>query len=333
MAHSSLPLRHSLASATIGLALVPLAAAFPQRADDAPLAAAARAFRDDCAECSATALCPAHQKEEATAIAALAPKLKSKDPFERRGTVSKLAEIDHERTIGPSPEIAKLVAGTLDDDAGPVRLEAVKSLAAKMHPDVAVPALANALTATMKELAKMPYGRGDWGGGAGGGGAGGGGAPEPEDPKAVLRRQRRDDLNALASALVLALKTLPDDRSVTALAETLPQLSRWNEALLTATAEALVALKARKGVEVVVQRIKTSPVGDSGSKWGGPDKTGALLRDVLARGAQEAGTDPLPPWSDEEAPDWERWFGKNQKHFPAKLGKYGLEQMKAAPKS
>ncbi|MSR47151.1 MAG: hypothetical protein EXS13_08810 [Planctomycetes bacterium] len=279
----------------------------------------------DCANCSLTALCAPHQKEEAAAVAGLAAKLKSKDPFDRKATVDKLAELDHARPLGPSAEIAKLVAGTLDDDNHLVRLGSVQALAAKMHPDVAVPALCNALNLTMKALAKMPYGRADWGGG---GGAGAGeDNPPPEDPKAIEKRKQRDELNTLAQELVNALTILPDDRSVTALMEMLPQLSRWHEALLTSTAGALVKLRARKGIEVVVQRIKLSPIGDSGSKWGGPDKTGATLRDVLARGLEDAGSEPVPPWSDEEAPDWERWFAKNQKHFLAKLGKLTVEAM------
>ncbi|MBM4014901.1 MAG: hypothetical protein FJ293_08045 [Planctomycetes bacterium] len=242
--------------------------------------------------------------------------------------MTKLAELDHARPVGPSAEVAKLVAGTLDDDVQHVRVESVKALAARMHPDVAVPALTGALGATMKELAKMPFGRADWDGIAGGGA--GGGPTEPEDPKALERRKKREELHALLAEQVAAIRTLPDDRSVTALVELLPQLTRWHGALLDATAQGLIDFKARKGLDAVVARIKSSPVGDTGSRWGGPDKTGATLRDLLARGLAETASEPVPEWSDEEHPDWDRWFARNQKHFKAKLGKYGLEQMKAA---
>ncbi len=275
---------------------------------------------DGCPSCSATALCAAHQKEESAALAELAPKLKSKDAFERQATVSKLAGLDLARPIGPSPEIAKLVASMVDDEKAIVRTEAVKSLGGGMHPDVAVPAIAEALAATMKELAKIPFGRGDW-------------APPgspTDDPKVAERRKQRDELYAVAGAAMTALRHLPDDRSVAALIEALPQWSRWHEEQLTATVEALMALRARKGVEAVIQRIKIAPVGDTGSKWGGPDKSGALLRDVVARSIQPMEIDPLPEWNDKEAPDWEGWFKKNQKHFAAKLGKCSLEEMKKA---
>jgi len=275
---------------------------------------------DGCPSCSATALCAQHQKEESAAVAELVPKLKSKDAFERQSTVSKLAGLDLARPIGPSAEIAKLVAGMVDDEKAIVRTEAVKSLGGGMHPDVAVPAIAECLGATMKELAKIPFGRGDW-------------SPPGaanDDPKAAERRKQREELYAVAGAAIAALRQLPDDRSVAALVEALPQWSRWHEEQLRATTEALMALRARKGVEAVIQRIKVAPVGDAGSKWGGPDKSGAMLRDVVARAIQPMEIEPLPEWNDKEAPDWEKWFAKNQKHFAAKLGKCSLEEMKKA---
>ena len=284
------------------------------------VATALAAPPDGCTSCSATALCSTHQKEESAALAELAPKLKSKDAFERQATVAKLAGLDLARPIGPSTELAKLVAGMVDDEKAIVRTEAVKALGGGMHPDVAVPAIAEGLGATMKELAKIPFGRGDW-------------APPGEanaDPKAAERRKQRDELYAVAGAAIAALRKLPDDRSVTALIEALPQWSRWHEEQLTATVEALLELRARKGVEAVLARIKAAPVGDTGSRWGGPDKSGAMLRDLMAREIQPMEIEPLPEWNDKEAPDWDAWFKKNQKHFPAKLGKWSLAEMKKA---
>lgn len=275
---------------------------------------------DGCTSCNATTLCSTHQKEESAALAEITPKLKSKDAFERQAAVSKLAGVDLARPIGPSPEIAKLVAGMVDDEKAIVRTEAVKSLGGGMHPDVAIPAIAEGLGATMKELAKIPFGRGDW--------APPGGAND--DPKAAERRKQRDELYAVAGAAILALKQLPDDRSVTALIEALPQWTRWHEEQLTATVDALMDLRARKGVEAVIARIKAAPVGDTGSRWGGPDKSGVMVRDLAARSLQPMEIDPLPEWNDKEAPDWDAWFKKNQKHFPAKLGKCSLEEMRKA---
>jgi hypothetical protein len=269
-----------------------------------------------------------HQKEEAAAVAELAPKLKSKDFGERKSAVAKIGELDAKHPLCPTLESAKLVAGMLDDEKVAVRIAAVQSLAGGMHPDVAVGALAGALDETQKALAKIPFGKGDWGGGPGGGA---GGAGQKEDPKAAERRKSREELNALAQELVKSLRALPDDRSVAALAELLPQLNRWNGELLSATADALLASGAREGVAAVVARLKSAPVNDTGGKYGGgPDTTGKTLRDLLADAAPKHGTEPVPVWNSKEAVDWERWFAKNQKHFAAKLGKYGLDELRKA---
>jgi hypothetical protein len=281
---------------------------------------AARA--DDCATCTPTALCAVHQKEEAAAVAEVTPKLKSKDPSDRRFAIAALVALDAKHPLCPSLESAKLVAAALDDEKVAVRLEAVKALERGMHPDVSVGALATALEETHKELAKIPFGKGDWGGGAPG---------AKEDPKVVERRKARDELVGLAQQIVKGLRELPDDRSVAALADLLPTLSRWNGELLSATADALLGLGARDGVTAVVQRLKSAPVNDTGGKYGGgPDTTGKTLRDLLAEAAPKKGTEPVPAWDEKEAPDWERWLAKNQKHFPAKLGRYGIEQLRKA---
>src|SRR6187397_1459557 len=121
---------------------------------------AARA--DGCATCTPTALCAVHQKEEAAAVAELTPKLKSKEPNDRRGAITALVALDAKHPLCPSLESAKLVAAALDDEKVTVRLEAVKALERGMHPDVSVGALAAALDETRKELAKIPFGKGDW---------------------------------------------------------------------------------------------------------------------------------------------------------------------------
>lgn len=276
----------------------------------------------DCAACTPTALCAVHLKEEAAAVAEQAPKLKSKDMGERRSAIAALVALDSKHPLCPSLESAKLVAAALDDEKVAVRLAAVTALERGMHPDVSVGALATALDETRKELAKIPFGKGDWGGGAPG---------AKEDPKVVERRKARDELLGLAQLIVKGLRGLPDDRSVAALAELLPTLSRWNGELLSSTADALLDLGARDGVTAVVQRLKSAPINDTGGKYGGgPDTTGKTLRDLLAAAATKKGTEPVPEWSEKEAPDWERWFAKNQKHFPAKLGKYGIEQLRKA---
>jgi hypothetical protein len=196
-----------------------------------------------------------------------------------------------------------------------------------MHPDVAVAALARTLEETCKTLSKLPSGRG-------GGGGGGGGAGQKEDPKVAERRKEREELNALAQELVKSLREIPDDRSVAALADLLPQLGSRNTELLSATADALLALGARSGVAAVVQRLKSAPVSETsgGGKYGGggPDTSGKTLRDLLAEATPKRGTEPVPSWSNKEAGDWEGWFAKNQKHFAAKLGKYDLEALRKA---
>ena len=276
---------------------------------------------DACSSCKPTALCPDHLVQENAAVAQLAPLLKSKDPFERSRTLAKLGELDAKHPLCPTADTAKLVAGLLDDESVDVRTEAAKALGNGMHPDVAITALIGALDATKKGLAKIPFGMGDWGAAPG----------QKEDPKVTERRKAREELNALETTIVAGLVKLPDDRSVAALVELLPQLTRWNGEMLATTTEGILKLGARGGVEAVVARIKTSPVGDTGGRWGGPDTTGHTLRDLLAAAAAAKGTDPVPPWIEDknakDQPDWDKWFTKNQKHFPAKLGKYTLAEL------
>lgn len=275
----------------------------------------------DCARCTPTALCATHQQEETAALTELGARLKSKDPFDRKNALTKLAELDHRHPLCPTLETAKLVATALDDADVAVRTQAVTTLAGGMHPDVAVRGLVDALTEARKELAKIPFGRGDWGGGNNG---------DPPDPKAAERRTARTAWSTLLTECVTGLRKLPDDRSVAALAELLPTLTRWQAELLAADADALLALGARSGVAAIIARLKAAPVGDTGKQRFGPDTTGATLRDLLAKAAAAKGTDAVPEWSDTEPVDWERWFAKNQKHFAAKLGKYGLEELRKA---
>ncbi|MBL8842851.1 MAG: hypothetical protein JNL90_15140 [Planctomycetes bacterium] len=310
----------------------------------------------ECPDCKPTTPCGVHQKAESEALAAFAAKLKSKDPFERSAALGQIAELDGARPFGPSTDAAKLVASALDDEKVVVRQEAAKRLAG-MHADVALPALLGALEATTKELAKLPSGRGDWGGGGGrggpgggaggggpggggpgggggggrGGAGGGGGAPEdgkPEDPKVLERRKLREELNGLSLEIVNGLAPLPDDRTVVALAELLPTLSRWNEALLGATVDGLLRHGARKGAEAVVAKLNGAPIGEG--RFGGPDPTGPALREALAKSALKQGAEPLPDWSTEEKQDWDKWFAKNQKHYVAKLGKWTIASQRAA---
>jgi hypothetical protein len=63
---------------------------------------AARA--DGCATCTPTALCAVHQKEEAAAVAELTPKLKSKEPNDRRGAITALVALDAKHPLCPSLE-------------------------------------------------------------------------------------------------------------------------------------------------------------------------------------------------------------------------------------
>ena len=191
-----------------------------------------------------------------------------------------------------------------------------------MHPDVAVGALRRRSRRRTRSSREDPVRQGRLGGGAPGSEGGSEGRRAAQGARRARRPGAADRERAAG---------LPDDRSVAALADLLPTLSRWNGELLSSTADALLGLGARDGVTAVVQRLKSAPVNDTGGKYGGgPDTTGKTLRDLLAEAAPKKGTEPVPAWDDKEPPDWERWLAKNQKHFPAKLGKYGIEQLRKA---
>lgn len=288
------------------------------------LALALGAAREECGQCTPAKLCAPHQAEESAALKELKPRLKDKGADGRAAGVREIAALDKKFAANPSKEIADVVAAALHDESFVVRTEAAKALADGMHPDVAVKELVAALEEGRTELAKLGGGRGGGFGGGFGGGAGGG--DQPEDPKAEERRQHREEVNAYVQALVDGLAKMPDDRAVDALGELLQGLSRWNGELMSATAGGLLAHGSRKGVEAVIKKIKMHPPG-SGGRFGGPDTTGKTLHDLLTRKVIEMSLEGAPSWSEDEAPDWDKWFAKNQKHFAAKLGKYDLERM------
>ena len=281
----------------------------------------------DCAQCSETAICAVHLEAQATSIKELKPKLKEKAAPDRIATLKKLAAASAEHPGVPSQEIAELVADALADPSYAVRTEAAQLLAADLHPEVAVRSLLAALEQVRKDVSKM-------GGGGGRGGFGGDDDEEAKDPKAQAAAQEarklRDEMNLFTRTLVVGLGKLPDDRSVEALAEFLVQISRRSSAeLLTSTGESLLALDARKGIEAVVAKIKASPPGSGGGRWG-PDTTGKTLHELLIANARAKGLEGMPGWSEQEPPDWDKWFARNQKNYTAKLGKYDLAKFRKA---
>ncbi len=272
---------------------------------------------EECGQCSDAALCAAHQVAQAAAVKAAKPKLRGGDPVDRILAVQELARINHEHPRLPSSEIAVLAEAALQDESMAVRAEAAKALADGMQPETAVRSLVSALENVRGDLAKL-----------GGGGRFGQPDGEEKDPKVQERRKLRDEAVRYARAIVDGLGKLPDDRSVDALADFLPQLSfRSGGELTDGVGKSLVALDARKGIEALVQKIKLSPAGAGPF---GPDPTGKTLHDLLTTSARSKGLADPPPWSTKEPPDWEKWFAKNQKSYAAKLGKYDLEKMRKA---
>jgi len=294
------------------LVLAVLGAAAGASASSAPCAIAG----NDCPECSSTALCAAHQKAQSDAAKEQKPKLHSKDLSERMSALKQLAILNAEHPGIPSSEIAELVAGALDDESTEVKTAAAKCLGEGLHPDVAVRALISALDQLRKDMAKSGGGRY-------------GGAPEnDQDPKAAERRRQREQTTQYAQALVGSIARLPDDRCVDALSELLLGLTRRNGAdLLPATAEALIKFETRPAFEAIFKKIKASPPGKGGGRWG-PDTTGRTLHDMVLAWATSKGLEDMPSWDDKDLPDWEHWFAKNQAKVAVKLGKYNLERMR-----
>jgi hypothetical protein len=295
-------------------------------------------MREDCGQCSATALCPVHVAAQAAAIKDLKPQLRAKDAKDRLATIQKLAQISAEHPTIPSSEASELIAGALEDDSYEVRTEAARLLGGELHPDVAVRSLVAAIDGVRSDLGKLGHGRGGGGGGGGNGGSGGGGNGGPDgddgkgtDGKAAEQRKLREEMTKYAQTVIEGLGKLPDDRCVEALSDLILQLTRRNGGeLIVPAAQSLVQLDARKGIESVIQKIKlSSGGGDSGGKWG-PDTTGQQLHDLLARAVADKGLESAPAWTKGEQPDWDKWLARNQKRFPAKLGKYDVDKMRKA---
>lgn len=273
---------------------------------------------EECGQCTDAALCAAHQTAQTAAVKAAKPKLRGGEPVDRISAVQELARINHEHPRLPSSEVADLAEAALQDESMAVRTEAAKALADGMQPETAVRSLVAALENVRGDLAKL-----------GGGGRYGQPDGDAKDPKVQERRKTRDEAMHYAQAIVDGLGKLPDDRSVDALADFLAQLSgRSSDELTTGVANSLIALDARKGIEALIQKIKLSSGG--GGKYGGPDATSKTLHDLLAKSVAAKGLTDAPAWSTKEPPDWEKWFAKNQRSYPAKLGKYDLEKMRKA---
>jgi len=278
---------------------------------------------DQCVQCTDAALCQAHLSAQSAAAKALKPKLRGGAPADRVEALQGLARLSGEHSSVPSAEIAEMVASALGDESLPVRAEAAKLLAIDLHPEVAVRSLVKALDEVRGEIGKLGFG--------GGGGRFGPPTDEDEkDPKVAERRKLREETMSFARAVVDGLGKLPDDRCVESLADLLRQLTRRTGGeLIEPVAQGLLNLESRPAIEALVQKIKAAGTGggDAGGRWG-PDTTGKTLHDLLTKAVAARGLSETPAWSTKDPPDWDKWFARNQKQFPAKLGKYDLAKMR-----
>jgi hypothetical protein len=254
--------------------------------------------------CSAPLLATpkAQAVDAATTLKDTKKQLKSKDVDERKKALQTIAAI---KEPDLSKDVAKALAGGLKDKSFAVREIAAKLLRNQQNPEVALSSLTAAATDLQKILSKK--GRSDWGL-----------LYQPskdEDEKTKKAKEELRDLLAYGVEVIKSLTTFRDDRTVKSLLDLKKKLSedtpydiRYN------VMDGLVRLGTRAGIAAVIADFPA--LQQSGSA------DGARVHRMLTKLAFELELSGTPDRWGEDAPDlWKKWFSKNQKAFPSKIGK------------
>ena len=225
-----------------------------------------------------------------------------------------------------------VLAEGLEDDSYAVRSEGVRLLLAQDDREFTVPALCEAVESLQKELAALP--RGGFGGGRGGGRGGGGQDLDPERAaQQAEAREKAQELNQYAVALIEGLATLPDDRCVDALVEVLERAQGMAfERIRGSLLQGLLQLGSRNAVAAIIEQLPqmAQPARrgrGAGGRGGGNtdrevrDSGGKDAHERLTRFVTERGLGEAPAWEDDGPREWAKWLAKNRKSLPAKLGK------------
>ncbi|MEW6746736.1 MAG: hypothetical protein AB1486_28680 [Planctomycetota bacterium] len=204
----------------------------------------------------------------------------------------------------PSKELGRLIASALGDGAADVRRQAARLLGEGQHPEVALPALGNSLEELRQGLAKL----------------GRPGRRSGED------REKLQDLVFWGTAVVEALGSLRDDRSVDALVGFAQRIGGTGDRRLhVQLARALLKLECQRGIEAVIRalpQIEAVETRREGRLGAAPGPPGEQLHEMLTELARSKGLEGMPAeWTKSADSEWRAWFAKNRAHFPAKLGR------------
>ena len=243
-----------------------------------------------CGECEPKKLCRPHAEQVSDGLKEAKAGLKSKEPGERRAALARAGELNQGHANAPAKEVTKLIASALEDDELGIRTQAAELLASGEEPETALKALAGSISDVGRLLGDIK-----------------GGHP---DSKAV---------NDFAIAVVRALSSYRDDRSVEALCEL---LTRHPSAIYGDVVYVLVdgvtELGSREGVEALLGYY--SLMESLGSFPELEDHIHGRLGSLAARLELEG----YPDGAESDSSAWKDWYEAHEQGFPKKLGKAQL---------
>jgi hypothetical protein len=277
---------------------------------------------ESCDTCEPKKICKEHKDADSAALKEWQPQLRSKEEAERLAALQALAQQSLSHRNAPSEPIAKALAVGLRDESVTVQSESARLLLDGQHPEIAVRSLIEEVEDVRAEFAKIGRQRGS----------------SREDGG----NSQFEELEAYSELLVTGLGTLPDDRSVKTLVQLFTQLGGRGRGggMTLRVARSLAQLEAREGVKALATGLSQVKAADSrgrgrrgggggGGSPGGNDEGGRAeqVHEILAALARANDLDDIPSWGEDAADDWKEWFGRNQKHFPAKLGRISIEKV------
>lgn len=221
---------------------------------------------------------------------------RSKDGPTRAAAITALGDMSRElEDGGTSKRIAKELAKGLEDDDLEVRSAAIGQLAWGRHVDTVIGAFKSGIDDLQKEIDKRVTN------------------PDEEAQQFVGRGTR------LYGDACMALANYKDDRSADILADQIKNLrpntstNNLSTRLVGRTAEALLDIGSREGVEIAVKQMQVY----DGQYQGAASRN---LHQALAEFAVRVGKAP-PNMELNIAVRWHEWFEENEELFPKKIGK------------
>lgn len=242
-----------------------------------------------CDACAPRKLCEPHAAELEKGLKEAQAGLASEEPAARSEALRRAAALNAAHTNAPAREVTELIATALEEDEDlTVKTVAAELLASGQEPDAAVEALARSSVQVGRLLGEV----------------------KRDHPQA-------EEAMAFALRVVASTASYQDDRSVAALGNL---LTRYDTAIygdvVYRIVDGLTALCAQDGIKALMGYYSLM------EGLGLFPKLEKHVHERLTEMASARGLEGAPAWSDEGlSREWQRWFKKNARSLPKKLGK------------